>query len=72
LVNKSADPLDFINNIVTYKNIYDNSMYSYNPKVVSSSLTPATTEKSHFRWKIGAFINFKVIHLSTLKTVKNH
>lgn len=44
----------------------------YNPKVVSSSLTPATTEKSHFRWKIGTFINFKVIHLSTLKTVKNH
>jgi len=72
LVNKSANPLHFIYNIVNYKNIYDNSMYSHNPKVVSSSLTPATTEMSLLKRFTEDFLLLEKIHLRPLKTVKKH
>lgn len=70
MVNKSANPLHFIYNIVNYKNIYDNSMYSHNPKVVSSSLTPAT--KAYITRTVTVLVIFYILKIGYDNALKWH
>ena len=48
------------------------STHSHNPKVVSSSLTPATTEMPLLKRFTEDFLLLGKIHLRPLKTVKKH
>jgi len=70
LVNKSADPLDFIYNIVNYKNIYDNSMYSHNSKVGGSSLTHAT--KAYITRTVTVLVIFYILKIGYDNALKWH
>ena len=45
---------------------------AHNPKVVSSSLTPATTEMPLLKRFTEVFLLLEKIHLRPLKTVKKH
>ena len=45
---------------------------AHNPKVVSSSLTPATTERPLLKRFTEDFLLLGKIHLRPLKTVKKH
>jgi len=59
-------------------NTVQNQIYQYfasfthNPKVVSSSLTPATTEMPLLKQFTEDFLLLGKIHLRPLKTVKKH
>ena len=46
--------------------------FTHNPKVVSSSLTPATTEMPLLKQFTEDFLLLGKIHLRPLKTVKKH
>ena len=62
------DPKKLLTNI-KIKNVF---YFSHNPKVVSSSLTPATTEMPLLKQFTEDFLLLGKIHLRPLKTVKKH
>ena len=62
------DPKKLLTNI-KIKNLF---YFSHNPKVVSSSLTPATTEMPLLKQFTEDFLLLGKIHLRPLKTVKKH
>ena len=62
------DPKKLLTNI-KIKNVF---YFSHNPKVVSSSLTPATTEMPLLKRFTEVFLLLEKIHLRPLKTVKKH